>query len=69
VQLEDKVTIVTGASSGVGRSIALAFARAGAAVTVDYVGDRDTAEEVVVRIEDAGGRALAVRADVTVQEE
>lgn len=68
-QLENKVAIVTGASSGMGKTIALAFARVGAAVTVDFVGNQDSAEEVVEQIEDAGGRALAVRSDVTVQED
>jgi glucose 1-dehydrogenase len=68
-QLENKVAIITGGSSGIGRTIALAFAREGAAVTVNYAGDQDAAEDVVKQIEDAGGRAVAVRADVTEQED
>jgi len=68
-KLEDKVAIVTGASSGIGKAIALAFAREGAAVTVDYAGNRDGAEAAVSQIEDAGGKAVAVQADVTVQED
>ena len=66
-QLENKAAIVTGASSGIGRAIALAFAREGAAVVVDHVGDQDAAEAVAARIEDAGGRALVFSADVTVE--
>ncbi len=69
-QLENKVAIITGGSSGIGRTIALAFAREGAAVTVNYVDDDpDEAEDVVKQIEDAGGKAVAVRADVTSQED
>ncbi|MCA1716035.1 MAG: SDR family oxidoreductase [Actinobacteria bacterium] len=69
-QLENKVAIITGGSSGIGRTIALAFAREGAAVTVNYVGDdQDEAEDAVKQIEDAGGKAVAVRADVTSQED
>jgi NAD(P)-dependent dehydrogenase (short-subunit alcohol dehydrogenase family) len=59
-----KVAFVTGAASGIGRAAALAFARAGAGVVVADVaegGNRETAR----MIEQAGGRALAVRCDVT----
>lgn len=65
MQLSGKVAIVTGASSGIGRAIATAYAREGAAVTVDYVGDPADAEAVVRRITDDGGRAVAVPADVS----
>ena len=65
MRLEGKVAIVTGAASGIGEAIALAFAGEGAAVIVDYHGSPDTAQDVVRKIEDAGGRALAVRADVS----
>jgi glucose 1-dehydrogenase len=69
VQLENKVAIVTGASLGLGRAIAIAFAKEGAAVTVDYRSHPDEAKEVVERIEDAGGKGLSVRADVTKPED
>jgi glucose 1-dehydrogenase len=69
MRLQNKVAIVTGASSGIGRTIALAFAGEGAAVTVDYVGNQDEAEAVVAQIEDSGGKALAVRADITTRED
>ena len=69
MQLENKVAIVTGASLGIGRAIALAFAKEGAAVTVDYRSHPDEAKEVVERIEDAGGRGLSVQADVAKPED
>ncbi len=58
------VGIVTGSSRGIGRAIALALARAGYDVTVNYHSRRDAAEEVVSEIEKLGGRAIAVAADV-----
>jgi glucose 1-dehydrogenase len=65
VQLENKVAIVTGSSSGIGKGIALAFGEEGAAVTVDYRSHPDEAKDVVERIEDAGGKAVSVQADIT----
>ena len=56
--------IVTGASSGIGRAIALAFGHAGARVVVNFPTNRDAAEAVVAAIRDAGGDAVAVRADI-----
>ena len=65
MRLEGKVAVITGSSQGIGRAIALVFAREGAAVTVDYRSHREEAEAVVEQIEGSGGRALAVRADVS----
>jgi 3-oxoacyl-[acyl-carrier protein] reductase len=59
-----KTAIVTGASRGIGRSIALRLARDGFAVVVNYAGSAGKAREVVGEIAAAGGRALAVQADV-----
>jgi 3-oxoacyl-[acyl-carrier protein] reductase len=56
--------IVTGASRGIGRAIALRLARDGFAVVVNYAGSRDKAAEVVAAITGNGGRAIAVQADV-----
>jgi glucose 1-dehydrogenase len=57
--------VVTGASSGIGRSIACAFAEAGASVVVNYRSSREDAEQIVSEIEKRGGKAIAVQADVS----
>jgi 3-oxoacyl-[acyl-carrier protein] reductase len=59
------VAIVTGGSRGIGRAIAERLGAGGAAVVVNYHSNRSAAEQVVATIEDAGGRAVAVQADVT----
>jgi 3-oxoacyl-[acyl-carrier protein] reductase len=63
--LEGRVAVVTGASRGIGRGIAAALAAAGAAVAVNYRERDDAAAEVVEEIAAAGGRAIAVGADVS----
>lgn len=65
MQLENKVAIVTGASSGIGKAIALAFGEEGALVTVDYRSHPDEAKEVVERIQGSRSKAKSVRADVS----
>mgnify|MGYP005840244391 CR=1 FL=1 len=67
--LSGKVAIVTGASRGIGRAISLELARRGATVVVNYHTNEAAAQEVVAEIERAGGRALAIRADVSQPEE
>lgn len=64
MDLREKVAVVTGASRGIGRAIALELARRGASVVVNYNRTADAAQEVVTTIEEEGGRALAVQADV-----
>lgn len=64
-QLEERVAIVTGASRGIGRGIALELARRGAAVIVNFVQNADAASSVVDEISAGGGRARAVQADVS----
>jgi 3-oxoacyl-[acyl-carrier protein] reductase len=59
-----KAAIVTGASRGIGRAVALRLARDGFAVVVNYAGNTAKAEGVVSEIKSAGGRAIAVRADI-----
>lgn len=67
--LDGQVALVTGASGGIGRGIALRFAEAGAAVAVHYRTDAEGAREVVGLIEDAGGSAVALHAELTVETE
>ncbi|XZF15626.1 SDR family NAD(P)-dependent oxidoreductase [Chitinophagaceae bacterium MMS25-I14] len=64
-QLADKVAIVTGASQGIGASIAKHFAAAGAKVVVNYASSKERADNVVKTITDNGGTAIAVQADVS----
>ena len=62
---EGQRALVTGASSGIGKAIATAFGAAGAAVVVNYYSDEQQAQRVVDDIVQAGGKAVAVRADVS----
>jgi 3-oxoacyl-[acyl-carrier protein] reductase len=63
-ELTGKVAIVTGASKGIGAAIARAFATAGAAVAVNYASSKADADRVVGEIIKAGGKAVAIQADV-----
>ncbi|MBU4011086.1 MAG: SDR family NAD(P)-dependent oxidoreductase, partial [Proteobacteria bacterium] len=67
--LEGKAAIVTGAGRGVGRGIALDFAREGADVLVNYSSSEGAANEVVKEIEKMGRKGLAVKADVSKEED
>ncbi|MCD6419372.1 MAG: 3-oxoacyl-[acyl-carrier-protein] reductase [Synergistetes bacterium] len=69
MSLSGKVVLVTGASRGIGRAIAIELARVGASVVVNYNRSREKAEEVVEVIKRAGGSAVAIRADVGNEEE
>ncbi len=68
-KLKDKVAIVTGASKGIGASIAKHLADEGAAVVVNYVASKEGADRVVAQITRQGGRAIAVQANVAKQAE
>ena len=65
MKLQNKAAIVTGASRGIGAQIAKALAKEGAMVVVNYAGNKTTAEQVVSEIQGAGGKAIAIKADVS----
>jgi 3-oxoacyl-[acyl-carrier protein] reductase len=64
-QLQGKVAIVTGASRGIGRAIAIELASQGAIAVVNYASSSAAAEAVVKEITEAGGQAIAIQADVS----
>ncbi len=64
-KLANKVAVVTGAAKGIGAGIAKALAAEGAAVVVNYAASKDGAERVVGEIVAAGGKAVAIQADVS----
>jgi NAD(P)-dependent dehydrogenase (short-subunit alcohol dehydrogenase family) len=62
---KDKVAVITGASRSIGRGVALAFAREGCTVVINYRKSREEAEEVVYKVRELGGKAIAVQCDVS----
>lgn len=68
-ELSKHLALVTGSSRGIGRSIALSLARAGARVVVNYLENEKAAEQVVTEINRLGSQAMAVRGDVSQKEE
>lgn len=69
MEFKNKVAVVTGASRSIGRGIALAFAKEGCNVVVNYRKSRDEADEVVKTIKEMEGDAIAVQCDVSKREE
>jgi 3-oxoacyl-[acyl-carrier protein] reductase len=65
MRLRDKIAVVTGASRGVGRAIALAYAREGATVVVNYASNEAAADQVVQEIEALGRKAVKIQGDVS----
>ena len=63
-KLKNKVAVVTGASKGIGASIAKGLAAEGAAVVVNYSSSKDGADRVVAEIVEKGGKAVAIQGDV-----
>lgn len=68
-KLTDKVAVVTGSSKGIGAAIAKELAAAGASVVVNYSSSKEGADRVVTEITNAGGKAIAVQANVSKQED
>jgi len=69
MRLKDKIAVVTGASRGVGRAIALAYAREGANMVVNYASNEAAADQVVREIEALGRKAVKIQGDVARKEE
>jgi glucose 1-dehydrogenase len=65
IDLKQKVAIVTGSDSGIGRGIAMKLSAAGAAVVINYAHNQAKAEEVLQAIEQNGGTAIVIQADVS----
>jgi NAD(P)-dependent dehydrogenase (short-subunit alcohol dehydrogenase family) len=63
-RLRDRVALITGADSGIGRAVAIAFAREGADVLVSYLNEDEDAQETVRLVTDTGRRAVAVAGDI-----
>ncbi len=69
IDLKGKVAVVTGSSSGLGRSIAQFLSKAGASVVINYRKEKDKADEVTQEIIQGGGKAICVQADVSKKED
>ncbi len=63
-RMQDRATLITGGDSGIGRAVALAFAREGADVLISYLDEHEDAQETVRLVEQAGKRAVAVAGDI-----
>ena len=64
-KLEGRVAVITGADSGIGRAVAIAYAREGADVLISYLDEHDDAQEVAQYVEKAGRRAVLVSGDLS----
>ena len=63
-KLKDKVALITGADSGIGRAVAIAYAREGADIVISYLNEHEDAEETSKHVADAGRKALVVPGDI-----
>ena len=69
MDLSEKVAVITGGSRGIGKAIAILLSRKGAKIAVNYSSGVDSADRVVKEIEEMGGKAIKVKADVSKQPE
>ncbi|MEO9210051.1 MAG: SDR family NAD(P)-dependent oxidoreductase, partial [Ginsengibacter sp.] len=68
-KLSGQSALVTGANSGIGKAVAIALADAGANVVINYVSHPEDADAVVLEIKNKGGKAIAIKADVSNESE
>jgi glucose 1-dehydrogenase len=69
MRLQGRIAVVTGAGTGIGQAIAVAFAQEGASVVIDYVGDASVSEETIGKIRAMNGNCLAVQADISLPDQ
>ncbi len=69
MHVDNKVALITGASRGIGRATALELAKVGAKIVINYAGNAAAAQEVLKAIQDMGGQAIAVQANIAVAAE
>src|SRR5512132_2793233 len=63
-KLRDKIAVITGGDSGIGRAVAIAFAREGADVLISYLSEHEDAEDTKRLVEDAGRKAVLLAGDI-----
>jgi glucose 1-dehydrogenase len=68
-KLEGQTAVVTGASSGIGKAVAIAMGRSGANVVINYVAGKDAVKQIIEEITTAGSKAIGVKADVSREDE
>src|SRR3989338_862636 len=69
MKFKDRIVLVTGSSTGIGRATAIAFAHEGANIVVNYVKNKEAADAVVTKIKSLGQSVLAIQADVSSEDD